>query len=149
MSRDKHLRVAPKTLANARQLRRPLTPAEKKLWWKLSAGQLGGFKFRRQHPIGPYIADFCCMERRLVVELDGDTHVGQEGYDASRTGCLNAQGYRVLRFTNADVHERLSLVLEAILSACEEKTQARLSRRRDAHRRHAFHPHPTLSLRER
>ncbi len=117
MVREKRLSVARKTLARARQLRRPMTPAEKKLWWRLSAGKLGGFKFRRQHPIGAYIVDFCCMERRLVVELDGDTHAEREAYDASRTEWLNAQGYRVVRFTNADVHERLPAVLDAVLAA--------------------------------
>ena len=120
MPPERRLRVAPKTLVTARRLRRPLTPAEKKLWRSLRAGQMEGFKFRRQHPIGPYVADFCCMSRRLIVELDGDTHAGRDAYDDARTAWLNAQGCRVLRFTNFEIYERLPAVLGAILRACKE-----------------------------
>ncbi len=119
MPRERRLPVAPKTLAAARQLRRPMTPAEKKLWRSLRSGQMAGLKFRRQHPVGPYVADFCCMKARLIVEVDGDTHAGREAYDGARTAWLDAQRYRVVRFTNFEIYERLPAVLDAIRSACE------------------------------
>ena len=121
MDAGKRRRIAPRTLARARTFRRPMTPAEHVLRRRLAAGQLGGFKFRRQHPIGPYIADFCCISAGLVVELDGDTHADTEACDAERTDWLGARGYRVIRFLNGDVHERMAVVLDAILAACEEK----------------------------
>ncbi len=121
MNAEKRHRVAPKHLSRARTLRRELTPAEFALWRRLSSGQLGGFKFRRQHPIGSYVVDFYCPAACLVVEIDGDTHAEQAEYDAERTAKLEARGLRVIRFTNSDVHERLTAVLEAILAACEEK----------------------------
>jgi len=113
-------RVRPKTLANARALRQALTASEQKLWAHLRARQLEGFKFRRQHPIGRFIADFCCLASHLIVEVDGDSHVERPEYDAARTAWLEGQGFRVIRFTNADVQQRLEAVLEAILAACEE-----------------------------
>lgn len=103
----------------ARELRRQQTPIEAKLWRKLRDGQLLGFKFRRQHPIGPYVADFCCEEVRLVVEVDGNTHVDQMEYDEVRTAYLGKVGYRVMRVTNQEVLKNMDGVLEAILSECK------------------------------
>jgi very-short-patch-repair endonuclease len=119
MDREKRHRIHPKTLSKARSLRRPLTPAEKKLWARIRGGQVVGLKFRRQHQIGPFIADFCCPAAGLVVEIDGDTHAGQESHDAARTEQITALGYRVIRFTNSDVHSRLKFVLDEILVRCE------------------------------
>lgn len=78
------------TLENSRRLRRELTDAECKLWGVLRGGQLEGLKFRRQHPIPPYVADFCCIEKKLIVELDGSQHT--ESNDAPRTRVLRSQG---------------------------------------------------------
>ncbi len=102
------------TTDRARCLRRDATPAEKKLWSALRAGNLDGFKFRRQQRIGPFVADFACQSARLVIEVDGDSHVAQIDYDARRTEFLAREGYRVLRFTNADVMDNLDGVCRAI-----------------------------------
>ena len=114
--------ATPSARARARSLRQPLTPAEQALWNRLRARQLGGYKFRRQQPIGRFVVDFYCHESRLVVEIDGDTHDGNEQRDAARSAWLTAQGLRVVRYTNAEVHEQLEQVLAAIFEACEEWT---------------------------
>ena len=103
--------------AAARGLRRDLTAAEQALWASLRGRQLGGMKFRRQHPVGPYILDFCCPDCRLVIEIDGGVHEQQTDYDAGRTQHLNAYGYRVIRFSNEEVLTDLRTVLERILHA--------------------------------
>jgi len=98
-----------------------MTPAEKKLWQHIRNGQIGGAHFRRQHAVGRFIVDFLCAQSRLVIELDGDTHAGQLEYDAERTQWLDEQKhYRVIRFTNHDVHHNLDAVLEKIREALEE-----------------------------
>ncbi|OGT28335.1 MAG: hypothetical protein A2Z17_01640 [Gammaproteobacteria bacterium RBG_16_66_13] len=96
--------VARDILKNARKLRHPMTPAELALWRRVRDGQLG-VKIRRQHPVGRYIADFYCPRARLVIEVDGDIHVEPDRarHDAERTSWLEARGYRILRFMNADV----------------------------------------------
>jgi len=115
-------RCQPKSIERARQLRKPLSPPEAKLWQKLRSAQAMGFKFRRQHPIGPFITDFYCASCRLVIELDGDTHAEQELYDASRTEYLNANGYRIIRFANRDVLHNMQGVLEVIVTECEARS---------------------------
>jgi very-short-patch-repair endonuclease len=106
--------VLPGTQLAARRLRQRETPAEANLWNALRGRKLGGFKFRRQQPLGPYVVDFCCPEARLIVELDGARHDEQWQYDAARTKYLGALGYRVLRFRNADVRANLEDVLVRI-----------------------------------
>src|SRR5262245_8405518 len=96
----------------ARRLRRERTDAEQKLWARLRDRQLCSAKFRRQHPIGPFIADFCCVERGLVVELDGGQHAEQIEADQRRTGFIERQGYRVLRFWDNAVLNDTNAVLE-------------------------------------
>jgi very-short-patch-repair endonuclease len=102
-----------------RQLRSQSTEIERNLWAQLRAQRFAGFKFRRQHPIGPYFADFCCTRRRLVIELDGDQHAepDAEQYDALRTAFLNQQGYRVIRFGHHEVTRQLEVVLNVIYAA--------------------------------
>ena len=107
------------TLQRAKALRRTLTDQEKKLWGALRDRRLGGFKFRKQQPIGPFIADFVCQERRLVVEVDGSQHA-DSARDAARDAFLNDKRYRVLRFWNNDVTGNLSGVLTAILAALSD-----------------------------
>jgi very-short-patch-repair endonuclease len=99
---------------HARQLRADMTDAERRLWWRLRGQQLGGHRFRRQVPLGPYIVDFACLAQRLVIELDGGQHDEQAEQDAVRTAWLEAQGYRVLRFWNPDVLGETDNVVEAI-----------------------------------
>ena len=106
------------TVATARTLRQPQTLAEAKLWARLRARQLGGLKFRRQHPIDPYIVDFYCESCRLVIEVDGDSQMDQVAYDEVRTAWLRESGCRVLRFDNSDVNDNINGVLEKILSEC-------------------------------
>jgi very-short-patch-repair endonuclease len=111
-------KVQPDILAHARDLRRPLTPAEGLLWQKLRDRQLCGLKFRRQHPIGGYIADFCCPAQRLIIELDGDSHSDQVEYDETRTQWLISLGYTVVRFANVDIRANLDAVLQTIADIC-------------------------------
>ncbi|ROU07505.1 endonuclease domain-containing protein [Lysobacter enzymogenes] len=99
----------------ARRLRRTMTDAEQRLWYHLRNRALLGFKFRRQAPIGRYVADFACIERCLIVEIDGGQHNGRLA-DAARTRALQAEGYRVLRFWNNDVLLQTHAVLEQILA---------------------------------
>lgn len=99
--------AVPKTnetlLAHAKAMRSTLTPAEQKLWQILRSHRFKGVKFSRQIVIGSFIVDFAARMRKLVVELDGDTHGAQIDYDAARTAKIEALGYRVIRFTNSDV----------------------------------------------
>ena len=114
-------RYAGKTLQNAQSLRGSRTDAEGILWYHLRARGLDGRKFRRQQPIGPYIADFACMSEKLLVELDGGGHVERKAEDHERDEYLHRSGYRVLRFWNTEVFENLHGVLEKISEAMEEK----------------------------
>ena len=102
-----------------RRLRADSTDEERKLWKHLRAKRFAGFKFRRQHRLGAYFADFCCIEQHLIIELDGNQHAEQqEGQrDAVRTAYLNEQGYRVLRFWNEQVNIKMEDVLQAIYAA--------------------------------
>ena len=106
----------PITLTRAKVLRRNMTEAEKLLWSQLRNARLGGFKFRKQQPIGPYIADFVCQEMRLIVEADGSQHA-ESDHDARRDAFLMSKGYRVLRFWNNDIMANMRGVKEAILAA--------------------------------
>jgi len=101
-------------ITRARKLRKESTPAERLLWSALRNASFAGLKFRRQHPIGFYVADFCCQEEKLVIELDGDSHDFSERKDKERTEALNDEGYRVIRFANADVLDNLEGVLMMI-----------------------------------
>jgi len=96
-----------------------MTEGERKLWWLLRRKQLAGFRFRRQAPIGPYIADFFCPEAKLIVELDGAPHTDEEqAYrDAARTHWLEAHGCRVIRIWNIDVFNHPAEVTETIYQA--------------------------------
>ena len=100
----------------ARSLRRNLTEPEQRLWQKLRNRQLGGLKFRRQSPVGPYVADFLCLEARLIVEVDGETHASTQAADAGRTAFLENEGFRVIRFSNVEVMENVEGVLMHILA---------------------------------
>src|SRR4029079_12797034 len=91
-----------RTLLKAQRLRREMTDAERKLWSVLRNRKLNGAKFRRQQPLGPYIADFVCQECRLIIEADGGQHADNAS-DARRTAFLESVGYRVLRFWNNDI----------------------------------------------
>lgn len=100
----------------ARTLRREMTEAERRLWGLIRDRRLGGAKFRRQVPMGPFIADFVSFEHRLVIEADGSQHADAPR-DARRDAWLRANGFRVLRFWNIDILARPASVAEAILAA--------------------------------
>ncbi|MBI1250033.1 MAG: DUF559 domain-containing protein [Alphaproteobacteria bacterium] len=111
------------SIAFAKKLRRTMTRAELILWAHIRKRTLG-HRFRRQHPIGPFIADFACVAAKLVVEVDGATHAtdAEIAADARRTEYLQSDGWRVLRVTNTDVYENLDGVWIAIESALAQRT---------------------------
>ena len=106
------------TTARARDLRQGDNQAEALLWLELKRRQLGGYKFTRQLPIGPFFADFTCREKRLVVEIDGSQHA-DNAYDRRRDEFMRSQGYSVLRFWNVDVLKERTAVCETILAALQ------------------------------
>ncbi|MEZ5788262.1 MAG: endonuclease domain-containing protein [Xanthobacteraceae bacterium] len=109
------------TKSDARRLRRALTDAERKLWRALRARQFQQVKFRRQVPVGPYVADFLCYQARLVIELDGSQHA-ESHRDKVRDRWFARNGFRVLRFWNNDVLTNLDGLLTTILSTLAENT---------------------------
>ncbi|MGA9350824.1 MAG: endonuclease domain-containing protein [Anaerolineae bacterium] len=121
----KRIRTSAQIQQRACELRQQMTPAEKLLWSRLRNRQLGGLKFRRQHPLGPFVADFYCAERRLVVEIDGDIHDLQPDRDAARTEQFEQYGYRVIRFHNEQVLTSIEGVLSAIEAACTTDSEER------------------------
>jgi very-short-patch-repair endonuclease len=108
-------RVEASTLIRARALRRTLTGAETILWSRMRHG-IGGMRFCRQHPIGPYIVDFACIRARLVVEVDGATHSSdaERGHDARRELFLRSRSWHLVRVSNNEVYHSLDAVLELI-----------------------------------
>ena len=107
-------RIHPVTTSRARSLRSGMTDAEHQLWRVIRDKQVYANRFRRQHPIGPYIADFACIEQKLVIELDGGQHQDQRVQDIHRTAYMQAQGWHVLRFWNNEIVNNLDGVLSAI-----------------------------------
>ena len=114
---------------HARRLRREATDSERRLWSALRDRRLNGYRFRRQYPIGRYVADFACTRHRLIVEADGGQHA-DNGADLRRTEWLEEQGWRVLRFWNNDVLTNTEGVVETILKELSESN-----------------PHPPTALR--
>jgi very-short-patch-repair endonuclease len=104
----------------ARRLRNAPTEAERRLWSLLRKRQLDGCRFRRQIPLGPYVADFMCLKERLVVEVDGGQHAVRQDQDAKRTRWLESQGFRVLRFWNNEVFGNLAGVAEVIRASLRD-----------------------------
>ena len=104
----------------ARNLRKRSTDAENILWKNLRAKRLQGFKFRRQEPIGKYIADFVCYERRVIIKLDGGQHSEESEKDQERDEWFRSERFRVLRFWNNDVLSKTEEILEIIIKKCLE-----------------------------
>jgi len=117
--------IPPGHFERSRELRHEASPPERMLWSALRNKQLG-YKFRRQHPIGPYIADFYSREAHAVVEVDGSTHFTEESvaYDAGRDAYMRALDLDVLRFTTAEVQQNLEGVCLAIQDQCRQKTES-------------------------
>jgi very-short-patch-repair endonuclease len=114
----------------ARNLRKRQTPAEKLLWQALRGRQVQNLKFRRQHPIDIFIADFYCAQARLVIELDGGVHKDRAEQDALRTKHLEALGYRVIRFPNQLIFSNITLVINQILLAAQESPHPDMTTRK-------------------
>jgi very-short-patch-repair endonuclease len=110
----------PSRLERARSLRRADVDAEMRLWQALRSRQLTGWKFRRQHPVGPFVVDFVCLAASIVIEVDGAHHAEQRAQDAARTRFIESKGFRVVRFDDGQVLEELGAVLEVIRLALEE-----------------------------
>jgi very-short-patch-repair endonuclease len=121
----------------ARELRTSMSDAERKLWHALRARQVDA-RFRRQHPIGRYVVDFVCLERRLVVEVDGGQHTDNAHIadDARRDQWLAAEGYRVLRVTTTDVYTNIAGVLDTIWAVLQELPSVRISQGHPHQQRH-------------
>jgi len=105
-------------LAHAKKLRTQMTDAERRLWYLLRAHRFSGYKFKRQVPIGRYVVDFVCFDRKVIVEADGGQHADNPA-DRSRDEWLQGQGFRVLRFWNNDVLKNTQAVMEVISNALE------------------------------
>src|SRR4051812_15161818 len=105
----------------ARELRQEITPTENRLWSHLRGRRFAGFKFRRQTPIAGYIADFYCAKARLIIELDGESHVGKEAADENRRRAIEAHGFKVLQIWDTHVYEDLDAVLVMIWRQCEAR----------------------------
>ncbi len=112
------MKADPVIRGRAKSMRRAMTNAETILWSRLRRRRLGGWQFRRQHPIDRYIADFACPKAALVVEVDGETHSSHREvtYDQKRTRVLETRGWRVHRVWNIDVYQNLNGVLDGILA---------------------------------
>ena len=106
----------------ARNLRKNMTAPEQQLWNALRKRQLDGYRFRRQVPLGRYIADFVCPEARLVVELDGNHHHDQQGYDRERDHWMQQQNFQVLRFWNHEVLNHQEIVIQQIRQILHEQS---------------------------
>ena len=117
---------SPATNARARSLRDGDNMAEALLWNELKGRKLGGYKFVRQFPIGPYFADFLCRERRLVVEVDGSQHAGSD-YDEQRNAFMRGEGYSVIRVWNSDVVRQRESVCATILAAVDGRLEGDIS----------------------
>lgn len=115
----------PAIFENAGQLRGRQTPQEELLWNELKGNKIMGLKFRRQHPIDVFVADFYCHKLKLVIEIDGEYHAEKEQveYDAGRTEEMNGYGIRVMRFTNSEVEKDIKGVVESITRTCKELSQ--------------------------
>jgi very-short-patch-repair endonuclease len=111
------MNLAPQQKRRARRLRQQMTPTETRLWRLLRSRRFAGVKFRRQQPLGPFIADFFCDQARLVVELDGQSHVAKAAYDEQRDRWLKEHGYQVVRVWDSDVYANCEGVLRAIDNA--------------------------------
>ncbi len=116
-----HAKVSERHLARAKQLRQTMTRAETLLWRYIKAHRIGGLGFRRQVPIGPYIADFVCHSARLIIELDGESHdfASRQQNDQARDAWFQSQSYSVFRFTNDEVLANLSGVVQVICETAD------------------------------
>jgi very-short-patch-repair endonuclease len=128
--------VDPYLKQRARQLRQEMTPAEKILWGVVRGRRFAGFKFRRQQVLGPFIVDFFCAEATLVLEIDGESHLGKEQPDRVRQDWLEREGFKVLRIWNTEIYDEQDAVEEMIWRACYSRGKSTK----------AMHPSPPAPL---
>lgn len=107
------------TIARARAMRKAMSPPEARLWIALRPLRRGGFQFRRQHPLRGYFLDFVCLDRRIIVEVDGSSHDGRGNWDAERDAALARLGFKTLRVPAVDVRDRLGDVVDWIVRELE------------------------------
>ena len=107
-----------------------MTTAEQVLWQALRGRQLGGLRFRSQHPVGPFVLDFYCAAAKLIIEVDGSVHEQQREQDQARNEHLQQYGYRILRFTNEQVLGDLDTVMDQIIQATQDIPAAQRTRRK-------------------
>jgi very-short-patch-repair endonuclease len=105
----------------ARRLRTTMSDGEMRLWHRLRRYRTYGLAFRRQSPIGPYVADFECRKAKLIIEVDGSEHRDQQEHDAKRDACLYAQGYEVLRFWANDVLQNTDNVMDQVITVAKQR----------------------------
>ena len=121
LDKKMYFRAKPITLETARMLRKRMTESEILLWDRLKGKQLSGLRFRRQHPIDIFIADFYCHEARLVIEIDGDIHKEQFEYDDGREAEIEKYDLKVIRFTNDEIANELACVIDKIKDIIKER----------------------------
>ena len=125
-----HKKYSPRYVVDiSRKLRLEMTEEEKILWARINNKQLDGLRFRNQHPIGRYVADFYCHEIQLVIEIDGGVHDERKEYDTNRDGWLKAGGYTVLRFRNEEMYNNLDQILITIRAKAFEIRQGNSSKK--------------------
>jgi len=121
LDKGMYFRAKPATLETASLLRRRMTHSENLLWEKLKGKQILGLRFRRQHPINFFIADFYCHEVKIVVEIDGEIHDQREEYDDGRSAEMERFGIKVIRFTNGEVKNSIEKVINSIEQVINER----------------------------
>ena len=114
--------TTPEIERRARELRAHMTAAEERLWQAIRGKQIDGLRFRAQHPVGRFILDFYCPARKLIIEIDGESHDEQLDRDSERSAILESYGYLVVRFSNAEVHSGLADVVDRIRTAAASRT---------------------------
>jgi very-short-patch-repair endonuclease len=121
LDKTMYFRAKPDIMEAARILRKNMTNSEKLLWEKLKGKQVCGLRFRRQHPIDIFIADFYCHEARVVIEIDGEIHNLQEEYDDGRSAEMERFDIKVIRFTNEEVEYNIEMVINKIKEIVNER----------------------------
>jgi very-short-patch-repair endonuclease len=124
LDKNMYFRAKPEVMELATFLRNNMTYHEKLLWEKLKGKQICGIRFRRQHPIDFFIADFYCHEAMLVIEVDGEIHNDKADYDDSRTAVMEKYGIKVIRFTNFDIENRITDVIITIQTIVNKRIKS-------------------------
>jgi very-short-patch-repair endonuclease len=124
LDKTMYFRATPEIINNARMLRENMTASEKLLWERLKAKQICGIRFRRQHPIFIFIADFYCHEARLVVEIDGEIHDHQIEYDDGRSAEMEIFFIKIIRFTKYEVENKIDEVIEKITNTVNQRLKS-------------------------